>query len=775
MTMTLFPTSRLFRYLFIEALPFVLLTLFTLTLLILTQQITRQSDLLFTSTSSALLSLRIILYLLPGILVITLPFSLLIGSLIALNRLSSDNEIISARASGISVYKIFQPFILYGVLGLILSGYLTIQVVPRLISSVSNIKSEIVLAILSAPIKPQTFNTQFPNHLVYTKSVDPTNGDWLGVFIIRNQEGGQSLILTSQRGRLRITQNTPLTLEIQLSDGLLLSTNINTPQKQTITSFQQQEIKLSSENPAITQAIEKGRSLQELSISQLTSQGSNAVSQQERRQARVELHKRFSLPFACLILIILAVPLGMSSSRQTGRAVAFTIGFSIAILYYLVLIAGQNLALSGTLPAWLGAWLPNLLGGLFAFIRFVTNPIGSHTPKRVFMNPGIKKLLNLNAKPISVKGSRRPVFLSLINYLLVSELTKYFLIAISILVSTSLIFTLLDILPALNRSGLGWNYGGTYLLFLSPQLLYYVTPFAVLLTVLTTHGLLMRSNQITALLASGQSILRLIFPLVFFVLFIIACLFWLSENILPQANREQDDRYNRIKGRKSEQSILALGRYWVQGEDDVIYGFQFNSTNNKLLNTTVYRINKQPWKLDELVHAQEASAINQDVWQVEKGWHYKIDQHNQLTYQSLPTATPTQDQVQISGGINTLRRIVNESSKMNFNALRSHIRYLSRLGTSTSSLRVDLEKKLAFPFSCIPLLSLAFPLALRSNRRGTFAGVGLSIIVGLTFWITASFIEGLGRQAYLPAGLSVWGAQALFVTLGIFLIFRLKR
>ncbi len=777
--MNLFPFSRFFRYLFREALPFIFLTLVVLTLLILAQQISRQSDLLFNSTASLLLSLRIILYLLPGILVITLPFSLLIGSLIALNRLSADNEIIAARASGISLLKLAQPLVFCGLVGLILSAFLTIRVIPQLLISAKNLRTELLLIILAAPLKAQTFNTQFANHLVYTREIDKATGEWLGVFILRQVSPDQSIVLTAQRGRLRITQTYPLALEIELSEGLLLTSSTIEPEKQTLTSFQQQKIKLSAENPALAQAIERTRAAQELSLAQLSKQEQTAESIQERRQARVEWHKRFSLPMACLILTLLAIPLGLKSSRQAGRAVAFTIGFIIAVLYYLTLIAGQNLALAGTLPAGLGVWLPNLLGTGFALVQSLARSSTGSRPNLTLgglVNP-IKNLLNPRSALRRFPTSQRPLLLSLVNYLTTSELAKYFLLSLTILVTTSIIFTLFDLLPALNRSGLGWKFAGTYLIFLVPQILYYVTPFALLLAALTTHGILSRSNQLTALLTTGQSTLRLMTPLLFCLVATIAGLLWLSERLLPYANREQDARYNQIKGKKSEQAVLSLGRYWVQGEDETIYGFQINNSDNSLLNTTVYRTDLQTGRLVELVHAQEAANLNPQTWQIKQGWRYAIDTQNHLAFQALPLAVaePAVNYLTIREGIAIFRRIVNEASKMSFQELRNHIRYLSRLGASTAPLRVELEKKIAFPFSCLPLLMLAIPVTLKNTRRGTLAGIGLSIMIGFTYWITANFFEGLGKQSYLPPGLSVWGPQALFLTLGIFLIFRLRQ
>jgi lipopolysaccharide export system permease protein len=569
-----------------------------------------------------------------------------------------------------------------------------------------------------------------------------------------------------------MTQTTPITLEVDLFDGLLLTMSAVTPEKQTIVSFQQQDIKLSSADPALTQALEKERATQELSLLQLAQRSQPGGTRQEQRQAKVEWHRRFALPTACLLLVLLALPLGVSLSRQTGRAVAFSVGFGLAILYYLALLAGQNLALSGAVPAWLGIWLPNLLGGLATIGQGQTSgrflqPGGwrnTTKPRRSIKSP-LKNILSTR-----LFKSHPPLILSLINYLLLSEMIKYFLLSLATLVITSLIFTLFDLLPSHTHSGLGWKYTGGYLLYLAPQIIYYVSPFAVLLALLTSYSVLARSQQITALLTSGQSTWRLAAPFLFGAFLVIFCLFWLSEVILPTANREQDTRYNRIKGRKTEQAVLALGQHWVQGIDGTIYGYQYDNQANILLNTTAYYLDARQGRLREVFYAAQTIPADESNWQVLQGWRTRI---SESTLQFAPVTS--NDQLHVPESNTLFLRIVNEATKMGFYELRQYIGYLSDIKAPTTALRVELEKKLSFPFSCLPLLAIALPLALKNKRRGTLAGVGLSIVIGFTFWITASLFESLGRQAYLPPGLSVWGPQALFFALGIFLVFRQRK
>ena len=80
----------------------------------------------------------------------------------------------------------------------------------------------------------------------------------------------------------------------------------------------------------------------------------------------VEVHKKFSLPVACIVFVLIGAPLGMRV-RRAGPAVAFvSIGFFL--FYYLCLVGGEELANRLLLPPWLAMWLPNIVLGVWGAI-----------------------------------------------------------------------------------------------------------------------------------------------------------------------------------------------------------------------------------------------------------------------------------------------------------------------------------------------------------------------------------------------------------------------
>jgi lipopolysaccharide export system permease protein len=80
-------------------------------------------------------------------------------------------------------------------------------------------------------------------------------------------------------------------------------------------------------------------------------------------QYRVEIHKKFSIPAACVIFVLVGVPLGIMS-RRGGFGAAATLSLGFFVLYWACLIGGEKLADRDILEPWLGMWGANVLIGL---------------------------------------------------------------------------------------------------------------------------------------------------------------------------------------------------------------------------------------------------------------------------------------------------------------------------------------------------------------------------------------------------------------------------
>lgn len=747
------------RYFLVEALPFTLLAYLVLSLLIAIQQLGRQASITLLALATLGESIKFILFIVPGISLITLPMAILIGTLIALNRLKADSELTAARACGLSPFATNLPFVLIGVLGASITFALTLNVIPRTLQRLTQFRTLVLARGLIGQVKPQTFEGRFPGHLVYIQDIDNRTGDWLGVFLLRQakERDQQTLLLTARRGQLRIVETPELALEIQLSEGLSLAIAENAGQN-SIATFDKSFLRLSAQRDwGAIDALSPTTRIQAMGNRQLAS-FIRSLTPEERTIALIEWHKRRAVPVACLVLVLIAIVIGLRSQKPRSKAIGIAVGFSIAVAYYLCLTAGQNLAQSRIVPPWAGIWAANLIGVVFALLgRYTGFDLKIAGPSTALSKRKATELVR--EVRIGSPNLSAPRLSNLVNLVLITEILRVFLLGATILVATTLVFTLFDLIPALAKSKARIGYVGAYFLFLTPQILYYTAPFALLIGTLTAYFILSRTNQLVILSASGLSLLRLAFPVLALATLIAASLFLLSNGILPFTNREQDARYHEIKGKKLDQAAFAFGQRWVYGSKDQIFGFHFLESEKRLLNTYVYKLHSDTQLLDSVTYLSAATSVTEVGWKVDAGWHFSVRQGAD----SIPaTALPAGEVLDLGESSQIFRRTINESSKLSFGDLSDYIDQLKRIGTATYTEQIDLWRRFSHPLSCLTLIVLSMPWVIARRfhtRRETLAGVGIGVVVSILYWLLTQGFEVAGKNALLPVSISVWGAH----------------
>jgi LPS export ABC transporter permease LptG len=691
---------------------------------------------------------------------------------------------------GVSQITLAKPFLALGLVGTLITCYLSVQVAPAALRTLKSLRSQILLQEANTRIKPHTFITSFPNLLLYVQSIDPQSRDWLGVFLMQNDPAtGSSRLLTAERGQFRIESGQSLTLESQLFNGVSLeydgqyqrSLNLeqSPPSSQSTGVFTKLTVKLMDNRATLPTGKEAG-SLAEMSLNDISKLAVEAKTDKEKRQARAEIHKRFAFPFACLTLTAMTFLLAIQGKRFSTRPRTVVVILFLAMGFYLFLVLGQNLALSGVAPVWLGVWFSNFIYGAFILKSFISSRpplarvlalLSSPSPAGGAGFPGKSHALDTQRQPSVSQPSRgvRVISLNLINYLLVSEITKYFLLALLALALTSTIFTLFDLIPSMIKNATPLLYAASYLAYLAPQLAYYVAPFSLLVALLMSFSVLSRSNQLVVIAGAGQSRVRIVAAVLVTSLALSLILWAVSNYLLPHTNREQDARYNVIKGRQVEQTTIAFGRKWVFGRDNSIYSYQRIDPDNGLVNTSIYRLGNTNGLLQSVTHFSKAISMDSTTWKAQNGWMEIINPDSTVERRAIQQP----ELINISDGVGLFRRTTNESSKMSAWELREHISQLKSLGVSTLELQIDLKKRVAFPFSCLVLAILAIPFITvkQARRAGPLASISISVGIGLVFWLLATLFEAAGKQENLPVGIAVWGPHILFGAVGLYLNF----
>jgi len=781
---------RVFWHTTKEVIPLVCVLFLILTTLVFAQQFGKYSSLILSFQSSTETTQKLLLSLIPGIAVITLPVSLLLGTIIACSRSSSDNELTAWQSLGMSQVTLAKPFLAIGLVGTIITCYLSASVAPAALRVQKLLIAQIVLQEANTRIKPRTFITSFPDLLLYVQNVDPKTHNWLGVFLLQNDP---TRLLTAERGQFRIESGQSLALEAQLFNGISLeyggqpSSNFNTqftpPSSQSTALFTKSTVKLSDHQNAADSAVKESGSarLDQMTLGEISKFITEAKVDKERRQAVVEMHKRFAFPFACLTLTAMTFILAIQGRRFSTRPRTVIAILFLAMGFYLLLVLGQNLALSGAIPGWLGGWFSNLIYGAFILKSFISNKTPGAGLLAFLSSPALASSagdavvapsLNANREVVATRLSRgnRVISLNLINYLQISEIVKYFALAATALVATFTIFTLFDLIPSIIRSGTSLPYAASYLAYLMPQHLYYVAPCSLLVALLMSFNVLSRSNQLVIIAGAGQSRMRIMTAVLVTAGALSVSLWAMSNYILPYTNREQDTRYNRIKGRQVEQTTIAFGRKWVFGKDSVVYSYQRIDPDNSLVNASIYRLDDSRGLIRSATHFGKATQVGASAWRADSGLVETINPDSTIERRAIQSEPEI---INISDGIGLFRRTTNESSKMGAAELREYITQLKGLGMSTLELQIDLKRRIAFPLSCLVLAILAVPFITvkQARRSGPLVSISLSVGIGLVFWLLTTLFEAVGKQENLPVGMAVWGTHILFGAVGLYLNF----
>jgi LPS export ABC transporter permease LptG len=279
----------------------------------------------------------------------------------------------------------------------------------------------------------------------------------------------------------------------------------------------------------------------------------------------------------------------------------------------------------------------------------------------------------------------------------------------------------------------------------------------------------------TAMKATGVSLYRIVAPVLLIATILSALLFVFDEVYLPTANRRQEALLSVIRG-KPAQTYLRPDRKWMSGqtaantEPTRIFYYQFfDPDRNVFANLTVFEFKPDSFTLTRRIFAESAHWDDgTGRWVFENGWQRTfggeaISSYQPFTLQSFP---------EIHEQPGYFKKEERPSQEMSYSELSNYIQDLRQSGFDTMRLRVQLNRKLAYPLITLVMAILAIPFSLSAGKRGSIAGMGAAIGLAIAYWVIAGIFENLGNVASLPAVMAAWSPDILFAMAGSYLLLR---
>jgi lipopolysaccharide export system permease protein len=388
------------RYIIKELIPPFLLGLLLFTFVLLLNRIFKLTDLIVAKGVPLIEVLRLVSYIMPSFLTLTIPMALLLGALVAFGRLSTDSEIVALKATGFSLYRLMAPVIAFSLIAALATAYFSLYLGPE---KARNFKRDVFLLARThafAGIEEGVFNDTFKNLVIYARKV-PAPNEMKGVFISDERDPNNPYVIIANRGALDIDLPTGLAY-LHLYNGSIHRKENKSGSYQEI-NFDNNTLSIDLYQKLMGGDSEANkRDKREMSINELREMASQmAGTGKEGYVLMTEYYKRFTVPFACIIFGFLGPPLGMFS-RRSGKSSGITVALVIFTLYYLLMKGGENMAAAGNFPPLAAALLPNVVVGLLGAYLVV-----SASKERNIGLPELKKVYGMLEKRAAFRRKDR--------------------------------------------------------------------------------------------------------------------------------------------------------------------------------------------------------------------------------------------------------------------------------------------------------------------------------------------------------------------------------
>jgi LPS export ABC transporter permease LptG/LPS export ABC transporter permease LptF len=812
------------RYILREVSSYAVLGGVLFTFVLFMRDLAKILDLLVRDSASFTDALRIFGDMLPNTLTVTIPTAVLAGVLLGLSRLAADSEVTAMRACGIGALTFVRIISILSCTALAVGLANALYFAPHGAGDLLKLEDKLKSSQASVAVEPRVFYEDFKNYVLYVQDVRPTaNAAWRHVFLADLTQPANPNITTADQAIVSSPDSDSQSLRLHLLNGGQHQISPTDPDQYNIATFAATDQPLQLESQDETHISRLNTHLQALSLSELW-QRTRAVSPNQPltpadvRAARIELNTRFSYPFACLVLMLIGVPLGLSSKRG-GKSTGFVLTLLLVFTYYLLTNIGVAFAKSGKLSPFLGVWAANIIfaafgvallqqlaggGVLLNFFTAVGASLGKNlsriAPARIAAalsrigsppdNPDAIEAASTHAVPDAhfdrmhhpaptlvqrMRSLFKTSFPLLLDEYVMRAYATNFLLSLGTFALLYVVFTFFELMGDIVRNQTPFIIVGEYLINLVPFIVNAVTPLCSLLAVLITFGALNRSSELTAMKATGISLYRVVAPVLVVAAILSAALFAFDESYLPDANRRQEQYRAQIKN-KPAQTFLLPGRQFIsgkmgkQGDPERIFYYQaFDADRNVFGDLTVFEFDPQAFTLQRRVYAKNVRwdpTVNQ--WIFDNGWQRTFSGEAVSSYRTFSVATFPE----IAEPPSYFKKEDKPSDEMSYSELTKYIADLRQSGFDTIKLQVQLANKIAVPVITLVMAIIAVPFAVSMGKRGGLAGIATAIGVAISYWVVAGIFSSMGNINTLPPMLAAWSPDLLFAITGSYLLLR---
>ena len=289
------------------------------------------------NSSSFVTVFQIFIYWLPNIFLLSIPMSVLVGVLLGLSRLAADSEITAMRASGLGVWYFVRVASIIALIGTGVGLVNSLYLGPKANQGLLDLQHELASSQASFEVQPRVFYEDFKNTVVYVQDVRSSAGasNWRRLFIADLTDPtaptittAESAVVSSKAAEDKPGDKNQQGMLIRLHDGT--EHEIESGQY-NISTFKTTDRPLTFSPQSEVSLGRLDTPIYAMSNSKLLAQSSGP----DGKRYSIELNRRLAYPVACLVLMLIGVPLG-TASRRGGKSSGFIFTILLVLAYYLL-------------------------------------------------------------------------------------------------------------------------------------------------------------------------------------------------------------------------------------------------------------------------------------------------------------------------------------------------------------------------------------------------------------------------------------------------------
>ena len=345
------------RYILRELIKIFLITVGTLTTVLYLDKFLFIAENIVNRGVSILEVFLIMIYISPSYLALTVPISVLVASVATFNQFSASNEWVAMKSCHLSFMQTMRPVLIFSIFTYIVAVIIMVYALPWGNFAYKQKTYEIIKNRADINIKPNILNYDFKDLVILAKKREK-KFQFRDILIADTTQSKSPKIITANQAII-LPNIESLKIRLELTSGTIHELGDKLSEYQTI-NFDTYELNLSLPDTA---QLEKEALVghRELSINLLLKQ----IKDFENKglptfAAKVELSKKFAIPFTCLLFGLLGATLGIHSSRG-GKSGGFAASIMVILLYYMGLIFAQNMGKSGQVEPYSSIWVPNII------------------------------------------------------------------------------------------------------------------------------------------------------------------------------------------------------------------------------------------------------------------------------------------------------------------------------------------------------------------------------------------------------------------------------